>query len=36
MESMRKAVISAHRMPDELREDNLFEDLTHARVMLDW
>ncbi|MDK8891171.1 integrase core domain-containing protein [Corynebacterium macclintockiae] len=25
-----------NRMRDELREDNLFEDLTHARVMLDW
>lgn len=25
-----------NRMRDELREDNLFEDLTHARVMVDW
>lgn len=25
-----------NRMRDELREDDLFEDLTHARVMVDW
>lgn len=25
-----------NRMRDELREDNLFEDLTHTRVMVDW
>lgn len=25
-----------NRMRDELREDNLIEDLTRARVMVDW